>query len=455
MDIGKTLDGITTLVTRSWHYWNTDAAKAERGHWWHDTLYGATVGPKDSDYVYADLHAHVFDTQDVSTLVNEVSQRIDILALVEREAKDNANHLTFDRFIEKLDAKDISYEQLGDRVVCVETENGPLYVVRSIEVYTSGSSNLHGVVIVGNDGSYNEWHQQTVSLDEAVSAAERMGAFWFLDHEGSKKAPIVAFRPPKESEVKEDKALYRRLKQNSGGKRPVLEIRNLVNALWQYVTNFIPEQHANELGLAGIANSDAHFNINEIGLSRTGIPRNLIDLSSGETLLASLNNAITPEHKKELVIEGNYAAAHDFLPYMLFTGLPLVGSYLMNRLRNKHALEDLVTHSSASGQELTSRYASQQKVREMLEQYNSSDSLIVVDIDDCVIDSPAKKMAFKEGWTYAPFRTFKWLFWDGPLAAFFDIAAHRDIKAGETQAFAAYRHHVLRSLDTETRNTLA
>jgi hypothetical protein len=61
-----------------------------------------------------------------------------------------------------------------------------------------------------------------------------------------------------------------------------------VNALWQYPTNFIPEQLANELRLAGIANSDAHFNVKEIGLSRTGIPRELMDLSSEDTILTSL-----------------------------------------------------------------------------------------------------------------------------------------------------------------------
>jgi len=449
------LDNIATLVTRGWHYWRTDTARTERSHWWHDTMHGATVQPKNPDYVYTDLHVHVFDTQDVGKLVEEAAQRVDVMALVEREKKDNTYHLTFDSFVEKLDAKGVVYNYIGENTVRVTTPTGPLYVIRSIEVYTHDSGYPRGTVIVGNNQSYDRWHKEPVFLDDVVCAAEDMNAFWFLDHEGSKKAPPLGFRPPKEREVEEDKAVYRKLKDRSQGTRPVLEIRNLVNALWQYTTNFIPEEIANELELAGIANSDAHFNIQDIGLSRTGIPRELMDMSSEDAILASLNTAIVPKHKNALLIDGNYASVWAFTPYMLLTNLPVLGYYFMNRLRRNHALEDLVEHSTTLGEELASRYASVEKVRERLQEYNAADSLVVIDIDDCVRNSPAKNMAFKQGWRYAPFRTLKWLFYDGPVAAVRDILTHRSIKDGETKAFAAYRENVVRNLDDVKRRLLA
>lgn len=449
------LQNLESLLRRGWHYWWTEAAKAERGHWWHDTWHGATVGPKDLNFVYTDLHVHVFDSQDPRSLVEEAAKRIDVMALVERVAPENDYHLTFDRFIEKLDAKEISYRYTGENVVCVETTKGPLYVVRSIEVYTHDSGYPRGVIVIGNDKSYDTWHHRRVSLDEVISAAESMGAFWELDHQGVKHAAGIGFRPAEESEIREDKRVYRQLQEHSQGRRPVLEIGNLQVSLWVYFANFIVEEIVNELGLVGIATSDTHFNVREIGLSRTGIPRELMDLSSEDALLTSLNAAITPAHREELLIERNYASLWDFTPYMFLTGLPVVGSYFMQRMRKKHALEELVQHNTLPEQELASHYNSPEKVREALERYNSDDALIVIDIDDCIRDSPAKKMAFKEGWKYAPLKTLKWLLWNGPVAAFQDIVAHRSIKDGETEAFAAYRKHVAAVLSPERRRHLA
>jgi hypothetical protein len=93
---------------------------------------------------------------------------------VEREPEDNADHLTFCRALEKLDAKGLKYEHLGDRVAHVTTSQGSLYLIRSIEVYTerSHTHNKQGVVIVGYDGRLDNWIGADTWLSNTMHAAQ-------------------------------------------------------------------------------------------------------------------------------------------------------------------------------------------------------------------------------------------------------------------------------------------
>jgi hypothetical protein len=439
-----------TLITRGWYYAHTDRALSERRHWRHDMRHGALVGLKEEGYTYADLHAHFYDTVNIQRLVEEAAQRVDLLAIVEREQKDNAEHLTFDRVLEKLDAKGLEYELLRDRVVRVETSHGPLHLVRSIEVYATDpqTATKRGVVIVGSDGKYTAWHDRTVTLTETLDAVRESGAFWFFDHQASKQAPLMAFRYPTKEEEIADTDLNRQLV-------PVLEVGNHQNTWWMYASNCATHDMADNLGLVGIANSDTHFNYRETGLSRTGIPSGLVDLTSETTILTSLRTALHPSNKDQLRVESNYASNWDFGRYMFATGLPFIKKIVKKRLRQKDFLEDLVVHNDAESSEVVSVYANKDLLQARLLEYNSEDTLVVIDLDDCVRDSPAKQMAFKSGWKYAPFRTFAWLFGFGPLAGVGEIFRHRNIKAGETKVFAAYRDTVYDKIGENQQSALA
>ena len=73
--------------------------------------------------------------------------------------------------------------------------------------------------------------------------------------------------------------------------------------------------------LVGIANSDTHFRVKEIGLSRTAIPKELFDAGSEEAVLQSLKKAFSEEHKNELKIESGYSSLWSFGPYMILPTL--------------------------------------------------------------------------------------------------------------------------------------
>jgi len=91
--------------------------------------------------------------------------------------------------------------------------------------------------------------------------------------------------------------------------------------LWMYPSNVLARRMARKHDLAGIANSDTHFRVKEIGLSRTGIPKQLFDAGSEETVLQSLKTAFSGENKDHLKIESGYSSIWSFGAYMIIPSL--------------------------------------------------------------------------------------------------------------------------------------
>ncbi|MBI5072910.1 hypothetical protein HZA99_03760 [Candidatus Woesearchaeota archaeon] len=107
------------------------------------------------------------------------------------------------------------------------------------------------------------------------------------------------------------------------------------------------------------------------------------------------------------------------------------------------------------GQEpILSRYKRETLV-ERLASYNSEDALVVIDIDDCVRDSPAKRMAMLGLLTPAlVLPNICWAFYTAKEIAS-EVLHGGSIKDAETASFAYYREYVLGELSAEERKELA
>lgn len=101
-----------------------------------------------------------------------------------------------------------------------------------------------------------------------------------------------------------------------------------------------------------------------------------------------------------------------------------------------------------------SRY-SRETLIDILASYNSENALVVIDIDDCVRDSPAKRMAML-GLSYPSLfiPNFCWgLYTLKEIAS--EILQGGSIKDAETASFAYYRKNVIGELSSEQRERLA
>lgn len=174
--------------------------------------------------------------------------------------------------------------------------------------------------MVGMDRKYSV-HQ--LSLDNAVRECEDVGAFWFLDHPFSIGAPMIAFRYPTDEEMKMREEWFDRY-------NPVIEMGNHQNTLWMYPSNVLARKMAQKHGLTGIANSDTHFRVKDIGLSRTAFPKELFKDGSDEAVLHSLRTAFSDEHKDKLRVESGYASIWSFGAYMI---LPTISPKLAKKLK--------------------------------------------------------------------------------------------------------------------------
>lgn len=297
-----------TLVTKGFQYSANWETIREFPHFAHDLLLGATREAKNPDFVYTDLHVHIRDTESIRAVIEEASQRVDVLTIVTRTIESNKDHLSYEKALEKLEEEKVEHQKLGDRVVRVYSDKDPLYLIRATEVYVKENQ---GVVMVGNN---QEFYGNRLTLDDAVKACDDMGAFWFLDHPFSIAAPVISFRYPTDGEMKMKESWFEIY-------RPVIETGNHQNTLWMYPSNVLSRKMAQKHDLAKIANSDTHLRVKEVGLSRTAIPRKLFDASSEEAVLKSLKTAFSEEHKNKVKIESGYSSIWNFGKYMILPNI--------------------------------------------------------------------------------------------------------------------------------------
>ena len=304
------------LVTKGFQYSANLETIREFPHFAHDLMLGATREPKNPDFVYTDLHVHIKNTESIREVIEKAAKRVDVMTLVTRTIEANKNHLSYEKALEKLDQEQVEHTKLGDRAVRVESSNGSVYIIRATEVYVKEKQ---GVIMIGND---REFYEGKLTLDDAVKACDDMGAFWFLDHPFSVGAPKIAFRYPTDQEMKMREEWFDKYK-------PVVEVGNHQNTLWMYPSNVLARRMVHKHDLVGIANSDTHFRVKEIGLSRTSIPLELFDSGSEEAILQSLKNAFSQEHKDQLKVESGYSSLWSFWAYMI---LPTISPRIAKRL---------------------------------------------------------------------------------------------------------------------------
>ncbi|MAF99528.1 MAG: hypothetical protein CMH61_02850 [Nanoarchaeota archaeon] len=301
---------VYTLVVEGYRYSANWETLAELPHFLHDLTLGATRKEKSPHRCYTDLHTHIRADVSICDVIEEASKRVDILNIVTRTRESNDGHLSFDKAVEKLEQEKVEHELIGTRIAQVKGER-PFYLLRGTEIYVK---ERQGIVMAGTDKEFDE---NEFYLGEAISACKDMGSFWFLDHPFSIGAPVIAFRYPTKDEMKMRRRWFDTY-------RPVIETGNHQNTLWMYPSNVLARRMARKHDLVGISNSDTHFRLQDIGLSRSSFPKDLLDDSSEEAFFSSLQQAFSPEFRDELKIESGYASIWSFGKYMILPHIPWV-----------------------------------------------------------------------------------------------------------------------------------
>ena len=82
-----------------------------------------------------------------------------------------------------------------------------------------------------------------------------------------------------------------------------------------YPSNIAAQVLARKYDLTGIANSDTHFNVGDVGRSRTVIPKDRLDVSSEQAFFDSLREVFS--HPEIVRTESNYSSIWAFSRYMI------------------------------------------------------------------------------------------------------------------------------------------
>lgn len=294
------------LLERGVHYSLQKDTLKEFPHFMHDLLLGASLPEKDKYCKYADLHVHIPRTASMRRVIEEAGKRVDICAIVTREPKydNDGGYLDFDTAVEKIKREDIPIIKETNRFVQLKHNHRHFYFVRAIEVYGKEGQEL---VIVGNDKEFKDNRVNDTPLDDLIKEAKDLGALHFIDHPMSIGAPVISFRYPTKEEEK-------RLRTWIEKHNPIVETGNHQNTLWMYPSNVAMRRIAEEYNLTQITNSDSHFRLEEIGLSRTSVNRSVISSQSADKFIQSLDDAIRNHPTK---LESGYASIWAFGQYMV------------------------------------------------------------------------------------------------------------------------------------------
>jgi len=299
------INDMYTLVTQGARYAATPNAVHELPHFFHDLMLGSSFHAKHPHFLYADLHAHFRKDVRICDLIEKASERVDILAITSRTIGSNKYNLTFEQAIQKMQEERIAYRYLSQsdkRVAVVHGFKEPFYLVRGIEVPVKEKQS---VVMVGNK---EDFQREELSLEEAIKASNEAGSLWFLDHLFSIYTPLISFRYPTSEELQQREEWCERY-------HPVLEVGNHQNTLWMYPSNIAAQVLARKYDLTGIANSDTHFNVGDVGRSRTVIPKDRLDVSSEQAFFDSLREVFS--HPEIVRTESNYSSIWAFSRYMI------------------------------------------------------------------------------------------------------------------------------------------
>jgi hypothetical protein len=280
-----------------------------RRKWFHlarDLAFGPRVLPRDPDFVDLDLHAHLAVSTPIRKVLDEAVQRLDVLALVTAEKGHNSGVLSLADAEKKLQKKRIPHERLGPRSIKVWHDGyNELILLTGTEVYVKENQ---GVLVIGDDGNYSGDH--SLSLNDVVHSARFLDALWYLDHPMSLPKAGIGFGLPTDDELKQRRGMFETY-------RPIVEVSNLQNTLWQFGADVLMQKVANEMGLVGIGNSDTHFNPNDLGKSRTRIPKYIWgEPQTEDDIFRALHHSLRWENNGDIYVENNHASLWSFGPYM-------------------------------------------------------------------------------------------------------------------------------------------
>lgn len=233
---------------------------------------------KREGYLYIDLHVHFLPLScypnGLDTIINEAMKRVDVISLTERDTR-RPYSLAYNDFKSALKESKYEYRDLG-RVIEVKKNSNVLYVVESQEVMTK--QNLHFLAV----GSSKKFHDYQ-DLSEAIDLAKEDGIA-IMPHPFSVNAPIIIGRL---TSKKEREALA-----FNYGKVDAIEVFNTMNNLWLFRSNVIAKKFAEKNNIIGVAASDTHCDLNQLGLAGIYVKKEKIKINTDDEFVSSLKEAI-------------------------------------------------------------------------------------------------------------------------------------------------------------------
>lgn len=242
---------------------------------------------KNADSLLADFHMHFLTPErygGIENIVYKMMERVDIVAVTDRTPENVPERtMSFDQFKEAADSLGSDYEVESDsQYVKITKDEQTLYVVRGQEVMTAQDIEI---LIIGS----TEQFDKGIDIDELLEGIEAVGGFSIMAHPYAVHRPLWQGRfvlPNKDEEEDRIKYAQRVTAIEEFNSQNTWFGKSLVGA------NVLASQLSYYHGIRGVANSDGHYKLDNIGLSGTVFSKDGLDVSTGKTLIKSIERAI-------------------------------------------------------------------------------------------------------------------------------------------------------------------
>lgn len=281
----------------------------EYGKMGHDWL----TSPQEKELLLADVHVHVNAGISAGTLLDKIPRDVDIITLAEK----TKGTLSYAELKQNLRKEQVDHVDRGMLVMIPRTP--PLYIGRAEE---NCGLDFH-ILSVGHTGSIvaKETH-------ESLRRARTQGGIVIVAHPYTTEEtnPYLKWRQFRMRD-EHDPTLGALTAQADA-----LEVFNAQNMFWMCQSNVLARRHAATYHLPGIAGSDTHGTIEDIGVSGLYFAQDTLDFTSDKAFYKSLRGALK---NGQFERREHYASPITFittvaLPYLhWYHGILLLGGGLL------------------------------------------------------------------------------------------------------------------------------
>lgn len=221
------------------------------------------------DELYIDLHMHIkkpeFYPGGIEEIVDIAMRRVDVVMIMHHNHP-KGEELDYETFIQEVKKNSkygiIDYGKYAE----IKTKNDRLIAVKAQELTNEKRGDI---LAIGCDNPIKPYR----SLDKIIEDVHQQNGIAIIAHPMSKSRDnLFKFGVANEEELKElEKVCY---------KADAIEEFNSNNILWMYRSNVLAELFAEEKDIAGVAGSDTHYDLEQIGLSGIIVKTYKLDMNN-------------------------------------------------------------------------------------------------------------------------------------------------------------------------------